>query len=145
MKKRIVTIFILLILVTCIILVFPVPTKHTISGDGKVLNADKEVIGDCELSIEIKEVSSLLFCYHKDFSFVLDNSRFEEFASSSHCKTDDGLCLISQVYYDEAKNSMNSCSLIYQEDFSYAIIQTDDNLYIIDQGANISYSELPVS
>lgn len=58
------------------IILFPIATNHVISGNGHVLTADKEKLGDCELSIEIKEVSARVFYYSKRFLFVFDGSTF---------------------------------------------------------------------
>ena len=78
---------------------------------------------------------SLLFCYNRQFSYTLDGEnakKFQklqdlEFFSPSHCETDDGLCMISQIYYRAQDNNVGSCVLVYLRDLSYAIITIDKN------------------
>lgn len=142
MKKWIAVICALLI---CAALFFPVSTVHTISGNGEVLTTEKEKVGDCELSVEIKEVRSLVTCYSRRFTFTLDGRTFAEFESNAGSETDDGLCLLSQMFYDAEKDSMELCSLVYQKDFSYALLRLDDHLYFADNGSGLAYTELPVA
>ena len=54
-----------------------------------IFTPQKEKIGTCELEIEIKEVSSLLFCYKKSFTFAVDDNFVEEFETTSHSEADD--------------------------------------------------------
>lgn len=124
---------------------FPLVTTRSVSGNGEVLTSSREKVGDCSLAIEIQEVASLARCYHKQFSFTLDGNHFTEFHSHSHAETQDGLCLISQMYYDTATDSMALCSLVYPEDLSYAVIRWNENLYFFNNGTSIPYSALPVS
>ena len=62
------------IIVVFSVVFFPMTTTHSISGSGDILTPQKEKIGTCELEIEIKEVSSLLFCYKKSFTFAVDDN-----------------------------------------------------------------------
>ena len=119
-------------------------TTHSISGSGDILTPQKEKIGTCELEIEIKEVSSLLFCYKKSFTFAVDDNFVEEFETTSHSEADE-IYLISQMYYEKEADKMNLASLIYPNDLSYAVLNLDANYYFINNGANISHSELPIS
>ena len=51
MKKK--TILAIVLLIAIIGVLFPIPTTHTVSGEGAVLNPQKEKIGDCELEVEL--------------------------------------------------------------------------------------------
>lgn len=128
-----------------IIFFFPITTVRTLSGNGEILSKNKEKIGDCELSIEIIEVNARTFCYNKQFSFVLDGSTFPESIAESHFQTLDDFFVIWQSYYDAEKNAIASCYLVCQNDLSFAIVGWNNKFYFIDNGANIPYSELPVS
>lgn len=130
MKRKVIIYCIIAFII--IILVFPITTTQVISGDGQVMTIDEEKIGDCELSINIKEIRSLIFCYSKSFSCVLDGRSFSGFGRSHHDETDDGLCLISQMYYDEDENAMNPCSLAYQKDLSHFEIYLDKKIYVLE-------------
>lgn len=126
-----------LIVCSCIVLLvvvtfFPTTTTHFASGNGQVLTSNEEKIGNCKLSLEIKEVKSLLFCYKKSFSFVLDEYIFPESVSSTYDETDGGICFISQIYYDKDKNRLSSCSLAYQDDLSYFVLQFNEKLYTLE-------------
>ncbi len=83
------------LLLIAIVLFFPIRKTSGISGDGAVLTTDKEKIGDCTLSIEIQEVTSLAVRYRKTFSFVVDGERVCEFQSAYASETGGGLCFIS--------------------------------------------------
>lgn len=139
--KRKITVMVLLALV---VLLFPISSTQNLSGEGEVLNRQKEKVGTCQLEVEITEVSSLVFTYKKAFTFVLDGGAVEEFATDSHSEIED-ICLLSQMYYDEEQNEMSLCSLIYKKDFSYAVLDLGENYYFIHNGADIPYSELPIS
>lgn len=132
------------IIVVLFIVFFPMTTTHRISGDGDILTHQKEKVGTCKLEIEIKEVSSLLFCYKKSFTFAIDDNFVEDFETTSYSEADK-ICLFSQMYYDENANEMSLVSLIYPNDLSYAVLNLDANYYFINNGANISHSELPVT
>ena len=139
--KRKITVMVLLALV---VLLFPISSTQNLSGEGEVLNRQKEKVGTCQLEVEITEVSSLVFTYKKAFTFVLDGGAVEEFATDSHSEIED-ICLLSQMYYDEEQNEMSLCSLIYKKDLSYAVLDLGKNYYFIHNGADIPYSELPIS
>lgn len=128
-RKRVICLL-LGLLAAAVIVAFPVKTTRTVSGWGEVLTREKEKVGECTLSIEISEVKSLCFCYRKRFTYSLDGKDYTSFASSSYAEA-DGLCLISQMYYDEQKDAMDLCSLVFPEDFSYAVICSNANLYLI--------------
>ncbi len=132
------------LLLIAVVIFFPVRKTSGISGDGAVLTTDKEKIGDCTLSIEIQEITSLAVRYRKTFSFVVDGKPVCEFQSAGASETGDGLCSISQMYYDEQENSMSVCSLVYQEDLSYAVIYWNDRLYFLPNGTQMPYSEIPL-
>jgi len=123
----------------------PCYSHNVILGNGQVLTADKENLGDCELSVEIKEVRARAFCYSRRFPFILDGSTVSEFDDAAYPETDDGLCLIAQPYYEEESNRMGSCTLVYQKDFSYAVIRRGERLYFLSNGASIPFPELPIS
>lgn len=143
MKYKFVICYVITLILT--VFFFPATTIRSISGDGQVLTNNKEVLGDCILSIEIKEVSSLAFCYSKQFSFVLDGRGFSEFYSGSHDEAKEGLCSITQIYYDEDENRGRACTLVYQNDLSYAVISWNDKLYFINPGLSIPPSKIPFS
>ncbi len=132
------------LLLIAIVLFFPIRKTSSISGDGVVLTTDKEKIGDCTLSIEIQEVRSLAVRYRKTFSFVVDGERVSEFRSAYASETSDGLCSISQMYYDAQEDRMAGCQLVYQRDLSYAVIHWNDQLYFITNGTQMPYSEIPL-
>ena len=132
------------IIVVLSVVFFPMTTTHRISGDGDILSPQKENVGTCKLEIEIKEVSSLLFCYKKSFTFASDDNFVEAFETTSYSEADK-ICLISQMYYNNETDEMSLASLIYPGDLSYAILNLGTNYYFIDNGANIPHSELPIS
>lgn len=136
--------FIPALLLIAAVLFFPIRKTSSISGDGAVLTTDKEKIGDCTLSIEIREVTSLAVRYRKTFSFVVDGKQVSEFQSAYASETGDGLCFISQMYYDEQEDRMAGCELVYQEDLSYAVIHWNNQLYFITDGTQMPYSEIPL-
>lgn len=125
------------------IVLFPIKTTKVISGDGHILTFDKEKIGDCEISIEIKEIHSLIFHYRKTFSFVLDGDIFSEFDAPAFIESRDGVCSISQMYYDKTKHRFELYVLIYDRDLSYAAIAQDENMYFINPDENMPFSEIP--
>lgn len=118
--------------IVVLILVFcPYSTSNVISGDAEILNLEDEKIGESTLSVEIFETRSLLFRYKKQFSYTLNGEDHKTFVTSSHSETDDGVCLVSQMYYDEKTDSLNICSLIYSNDFSYATLRLGEEQYMI--------------
>ena len=140
MKKKNIIVVLMVIL---IVLFFPVSTTHIISGDGEILTLQKEKIGNCKLEIEISEISSLLICYKKSFSYVLDGKAREEFSTTSYSEADE-ICFISQMYYDEELDEMNMCSLTFKKDLSYAVLDLGTTYYFINNGSDMTYSELPL-
>jgi len=136
--------FIPALLLIAAVLFFPVRKTYSISGDGAVLTTDKEKIGDCTLSIEVQEVTSLAVRYRKTFSFMIDGKQVSKFQSSHASETGGGLCFISQMYYDGQEDRMDSCELVYQEDLSYAVIHWNDRLYFLPNGTQMPYSEIPL-
>ena len=139
-KKLALTIAIIVVLS---VVFFPMTTTRRISGDGDILTLQKEKIGTCKLEIDIKEVSSLLFCYKKSFTFSVDDTLVEEFETTSRSEANK-ICMISQMYYEEEADAMSLVSLIYPNDLSYAILNLGANYYFINNGASISHSELPI-
>ena len=114
-----------------IILLFPCSTGSTISGCGEVINLENKKVEECTLSVEIRETRSLLFCYKKQFSYTINGKKHKDFVTSSHTETGDGICLISQMYYDEQNDDLKLCSLVYLRDLSYAMVQLDTGRYCI--------------
>ena len=142
MKKKLSLAFAIIVILSVVF--FPMTTTHRISGDGDILTPQKEKVGTCKLEIEIKEVSSLLFCYKKSFTFAIDDNFVEEFETTSYSEADK-ICFISQMYYNNETNEMCVASLTYPGDLSYAILNLGENYYFINNGANIAHSELPIS
>lgn len=134
---------VVLISVAILVLFFPISTTHNISGNGVVLSLQKEKIGECNLEIQITEVASLAICYKKSFSFVLDGKSRETFSAISYSEADN-ICLISQMYYDEEIDEMSGCSLIVNEELSYAVLDLGTNYYFINNGSDMNYAELPI-
>ena len=132
------------IIVVLSVVFFPMTTTHRISGNGDILTPQKEKVGTCKLEIQIKEVSSLLLCYKKSFSFAVDDNFVKEFETTSYSESDK-ICLISQMYYNIETDQMSMTSLVYPNDLSYAILNLGTNYYFINNGTNISHSELPIS
>ena len=118
------------IILFLIISSFPITTTYSVSGD--VLTSDEEKLEYCDLSLEIKEVRSLLYCYKKFFTFVLDGNISPEPVSSTHHESDSGSCLISQMYYDEGENRVALCSLLYQNDLSYFVLHFGGKQYTLE-------------
>lgn len=142
MKKRVAVAVVLLAALAVVF--FPIPTTRSLSGDGEILTRQKEKTGTCRLEVEVREVASLAVCYKRSFSFVLDGDIAEVFSSTSYSEA-DGICLLSQMYYDEEMDRMSLASLLYPEDLSYAVLCLDPNYYFLNNGSNISYAELPFS
>lgn len=132
-------------IIITVIFFFPITTAHMISGSGEILNSEKEKIGNCTLSIEIRETKARTFCYNKQFSFSMDGNDYLESVNKTYNITWDMFCSITQLYYDEKENRVNICYLVYQNDLSFAVIYLNSRYYFIDNGANIPYSEIPVS
>lgn len=130
MKKKLITCGCIVLLVALIF--FPVTTTSSVSGKGQVRTTNEDILGDCELSFEIKEVKSLLFCYKKSFSFVLDGYIFSKIVDSYYDETYDGLCIITQMYFDEEKNRLAPCSLAYRDDLSNFVLRFNEKLYILE-------------
>ena len=61
MKRKLITYGCIALLATLIF--FPITTTNSVSGEGQVRTTTEDILGACELSLEIKEVKSLLFCY----------------------------------------------------------------------------------
>lgn len=122
MKKK----WILVVVATVLILVFfPYRTSSLISNANVFLNGQNEVPEEGTLSITVFETRSLLFCYKMQFSYTYNGEKSKRPVTTSYAKTDDGYCLISQMYYDEGEDSINLCSLYYKEDLSYAVLRWD--------------------
>ena len=109
------------------------------------MNTDKEKSADCWLEIAVLEQSRIIGKDSKSFSFVMDGNAFYKFETASYGETEEGLCLISQMYYDANEDAMSLCSLLYPEDMSYAVLRLGDALYYINNGADIAYTELPIA
>lgn len=137
MKKSIKLTIILVILLIAAVLLFPYTKENALHGTGEIRSASKELIGACSLEIEIKESRSILLSYHKYFTLTLDGQKYEEFTLKPTVSEADGLCLISQMFYDADKGHLNVCALVYPEDFSYAVISLDDKLYCLNCDAYI--------
>lgn len=118
-------------MIVLLLVFFPYTISNVISGDAEILNLENETIGACTLSIEIHETRSLLIQYKKQFSYTLDGERHDSFVTSSHSETDDGVCLISQMYYDEKKDAITLCSLFYLDDLSEVTLRVDEQQYMI--------------
>lgn len=130
--------FICIIAIVCaaVVLFFPVSKTRSFSGNGSVLNSEREKIGDCTISIEVKELKSLVLRYRMNFSFTMNDEpcyaseeiRFPVAVSV----TEYGDCLLSQFYYDSETNRMQPCSLFYRGDLSYAEIFWKNSYYSIE-------------
>ena len=142
MRKKILIALAVLVL---LVLFLPVPVAHILYGNGEILNLDKEKVGECQLTITLEELSSLAVIYKKSFTFNLDGADYEDFESHSWMEGEDGPYQISQMFYDGEEDGMSMCSLIYDEDLSYAVVRTEDYFYLLNIGADISYRELPVA
>lgn len=130
MKKK----GILAVVVALLILAFfPYRTSNEISGASVFLNEQNEVPEEGALSITVSETRSLLFCYKMQFSYTFNGEESKAPVTSSYAKTDDGYCLISQMYYDESENTINLCSLYFKDDLSYAVLRWD-NQEILNKG-----------
>lgn len=123
MKKK----GILAVVVALLILAFfPYRNSSVISDATVFLNEQNEVPEEGTHSITVSETRSLLFCYKMQFSYIYNGEESEAPVTASYAKTDDGYCLISQMYYDEGEDSINLCSLYYKEDLSYAVLRWDN-------------------
>ena len=143
MKKKVVIAAILIILVALVILFFPIKSTHQMSGQSEILSPKKEVIGNCDLKIEITEFSSLVFNYKNTFSLKLNGKPIEFKATSSDTESGD-FRSITQSYYDEIRNWMDFCTLVYKKDFSYMVLSFEDNYYFLNNGSNVTYAQLPI-
>ncbi|MCQ2442528.1 MAG: hypothetical protein MJ077_05300 [Oscillospiraceae bacterium] len=119
----------------CIVVVLFFPFSKTVvfSGNGHVLNGEKEAIADCAIAIEVKEWRSLALRYKMSFSFAVDGTNCyvsdEVHFPLSFSVSERGDCLIGQSYYDEKTNSMKFCSLFYLGDYSLVETFWEDNYY----------------
>ena len=120
-------------LLLVLILFFPVASTREIAGQGHLLGENREGIGVCSLSVEIKEVKSLAVKYSKRFAFTLDGRDFSRFGTHVHRETSDGRCLISQMYYDGETNRYQLCTVFYAEDLSWLELTWAENCYALRQ------------
>lgn len=122
MKKK----WILVVVAMALILAFfPYRTSHVISNASVFINEQNEVPEEGALSITVSETRSLLVCYKMQFSYTFNGEESKTPVTTSYAKTDDGYCLISQMYYDEDEDHISLCSLYYKEDMSYGVIRWD--------------------
>lgn len=122
MKKK----WILVVVAMALILAFfPYRTSYVISNASVFINEQNEVPEEGALSIAVSETRSLLVCYKMQFSYTYNGGKSKTPVTTSYAKTDDGYCLISQMYYDEEEDHIGLCSLYYKEDLSYAVIRWD--------------------
>lgn len=128
MKKWIISAFIVLALLVVFV---PVKRELTYSGKAEIFNEYNERTGECELYIEIKQIKSLVFTYSKSFKFAIDGNEQSEFATNTVSESDDGLCMISQMFYDKEADMMSICSLAYRENFEYVKMYYNDKTYIM--------------
>lgn len=143
MKKR--TYFALgFLLLLAVILFFPVRHTDHISGDGAVLTTNKEKIGDCRVSVEIREVRSLVVTYRRAFSFTIDDGEVFEVNPAHYYEAPGGLCVFSEMYYEESRDRFEVCQLVFQKDLSYVVIYWEGQLYFLPNGTEMSYSEIPM-
>lgn len=121
-KKRILAVGIALL----ILMFFPYRTNGVITNANVFENEQNEVPEEGTLSISVSETRSLLFCYKMQFSYTFNGEESKVPITSSYAKTDDGYCLISQMYYDESEDTISLCSLYYKEDLSYGVLRWDN-------------------
>lgn len=131
-------------LLVLLILFFPVKKTHVISGHGEILTTEKEKVGDCSLSVEITEMRSLLLDYSRTFSFAINGKPESDFEAHSFGESDE-ISSITQVYYNEAKDQVGFCELVYPKDLSYVVFLWDDLLYFLPNGTALTASEIPWS
>ncbi|MDO5400254.1 MAG: hypothetical protein Q4F17_04635 [Eubacteriales bacterium] len=147
--KRWLKIAIPLCILAAAVLFFPIKRTYTLSGDGAVLTLGKEKVGDCTMSVEIQELKSLAMSYRKTFSFVLDGvespSDFIHFDDEHYSKTPGIPYLLTQACYSGPDDRTEFYTLLYAPDLSYAVLKWGDNLYFLDNGANMAFSEIPFS
>lgn len=149
-KRRLLLAGILLLCVAAV-LFFPITKTRTISGSGVVLTKDKEKIGDCTLTLEIRETGSLAADYRRHFSFVLhDGQTTEEYDTKKALQgrtfvdRHDGVCMIASMYSGYRTGyKVVRCDLLYAEDLSYAALLWEDRLYYLPNGTDMPYSEIP--
>ena len=113
-------------IVVLILAFFPYRTNGVIANASVFGNGQNEVPEEGALSITVSETRSLLFCYKMRFSYIFNGEESQVPVTSSYAKTDDGYCLISQMYYDERGDDLNLCSLYFKEDMSYGVIRWDN-------------------
>lgn len=120
------------VIVALIFAFFPYSTSGVISDARTVWSGQSEVPEEGTVSITVSETRSLLFCYKMQFSYTFNGEKSKTPVTASYAKTDDGYCLISQMYYDEDEDHIRLCSLYFKEDLSYGVIRWDDQeiLYI---------------
>ena len=128
MKK--IKILLIIIIFAIIILMTPLPIKKNFSGEAEIL-LNNEKTGECSLSVEITELKSIIHCYRKSFSFILNGSEYNKFASCHYSKADYGWCLISQMYYDGEADRMSLCSLYYPPYFSHLELTVNETKYVL--------------
>lgn len=146
MKKKLILTAVFVVLAVLVVLFFPIKTKHELSGQAEILSREKEVLGTCQLKIEITELASLVLTYNKTFTFATDTTKTDDaFDSASTHWEWDNFCSISLLYYDEALNTSRLCTLTYPEDLSYAILKLDSNYYFLNNGSDVPYAQLPIN
>ncbi len=144
MKAKLYVIIGVLVLIA-IILFCPTLKTKTISGSAEVLTEQKEKTGTCSLDLEIRELSSLLVCYQRTFSFSINGTSSPELSYLNYRETSDGLCSITQAFLDEAMNAVDFCSLTYHNDYSFAVLHYNNTLYFLPNGTDMTYADIPVN
>lgn len=118
---------------------FPVTNVYVVSGQADILNFNEEKIGACEIEVEINELKSFVLRYKLNFSLSIEGKKISNSMSNYVSETDDGICMISQMFYSEEKDRMELCSLFYPADLSYIRLQKDNMVHYLNNGGNFTY------
>ena len=144
MKRKIWIVCIAAVIVAAVLLV---PGKRTwsVQGEAVILNLDKEPVGTGEMALEVAEYQALARLWGRTCSFRLDGQEFRDFEEIVWHQAEGEFTVGFGMYYDSGLNGVNSCSVLWPEDRSYAAVRVGEQFWVLDLGMKIPYEEIPLS
>ena len=127
------------------VLLIPVKRTWSVQGEAVILNLDKEPVGTGEMDLELEEYQALALRWGRKCSFRLDGQEFRDFKEAVWHQAEGEFTVGSCMYYDSGLNQVNSCSVLWPEDRSYASVRVGEQFWVLDLGMTIPYEEIPLS
>ena len=142
--KRTLWIILIVLAVLAAVLLIPVKQTWSVQGEAVILNLDKEPVGTGEMSLELREYQALARCWGRSCAFRLDGQEFRDFNQVSWHQASGEFTVGFCMYYDSALNQVNSCTVLWPEDRSYAAVRVGEQFWVLDLGMKIPYEEIPL-